>query len=276
MTRRSSLHSRPGRSTRWGLVVASLAAVLGLLGGLAPAGADVNVITPAGGFAASVTASLLGITVPGTPVTLAPTTGQANGTPQNANVASVNLPTVLTTGILTSSTQGGNLGTHQGFSTSNGQVAGATVLNGPLAGFGVATLLTADVLAATCTSTGTGSTGSSTLTNLVIAGIPIAVNTPPNTVISVLNLAGVVVTVTVNEQIVVNTPGVETSMIVNAVHVHAAVAPLGVNTVQADVVLGHAACRAAGPDVLIVTPPTTPTNPSVPAGAINVDPRFAG
>lgn len=274
MTRRSSVHSRPVRSTRRGLVVASLAALVGLLGGLAPAGADVNTITPAGGFAASVTASLLGITVPGTPVTLAQTTGVPAGTPQNANVASINLPTVLTTGILTSSSQGGNLGTHQGFSTSNGEVDGATVLQGPLAGIGVATLLTADVLAATCTSTGTGSTGSSTIANLVIAGVPVAANTPPNTVITVVNVAGSLVTVTVNEQIAVNTPGVETSMIVNAVHVHAAVAPLGVNTVQADIILGHAACRAAGPDVLIA-PPTTPTSTS-PAAAVNVSPRFAG
>jgi hypothetical protein len=112
---------------------------------------------------------------------------------------------VLTTGVLSVGTEGGDIGTHQGFATSSGSVADVNLLAG---------LLTADAISSTCTSNGDGSNGSVTLVNAVLAGNPLASNPAPNTVIPVAGGG----TFTLNEQIEVNDIGTQTSVTVNAVH----------------------------------------------------------
>ncbi|HVD65087.1 MAG TPA: choice-of-anchor P family protein [Lapillicoccus sp.] len=224
----------------------------------APASADVTDVSGSGAFGESVDVSVLGtgsVTSGPTPSVTLPAGG---GGPVTDSLVNVNLPGVLTTGLLNVSTQGSNLGTHGGTSTSSAQVVGATVL-GALAPSLGSPLLTADVISSQCTSNGDGSSGSSTLAGLTIAGSPVAVNPPPNTTIDVLGA----VSVTLNEQIVSNSPG-ETSITVNAVHVR-----LNLDGIASgDVILSQSRCRAAGPDVLEGAPggPGGPGGPEGPGG----------
>jgi hypothetical protein len=224
----------------------------------APASADVTDVSGSGAFGESVDVSVLGtgsVTSGPTPSVELPAGG---GGPVTDSLANVNLPGVLTTGLLNVSTQGSNLGTHGGTSTSSAQVVGATVL-GALAPTLGSPLLTADVISSQCTSNGDGSSGSSTLVGLTVAGSPVAVNPPPNTTIDVLGA----ISVTLNEQIVSNTPG-ETTITVNAVHVR-----LNLDGIASgDVIISQSRCRAAGPDVLEGPPggPGGPEGPEGPAG----------
>ena len=169
----------------------------------------------------------------------------------------MNLPGVLTTGLLNVSTQGSNLGSHSGTATSSAQVAGATLLSAPAPSLGGSPLLTADVISSQCTSNGDGSSGSSNLVGLSVAGSPVNVSPPPNTTIDVLGA----ITVTLNEQIVTGSPG-ETSITVNAVHVR-----LNLDGIASgDVILSQSRCRAAGPDV-VGGPPGGPEGPGGPGGS---------
>jgi hypothetical protein len=224
----------------------------------APASADVTDVSGSGAFGESVNVTVLtgSVTSGPTPSVTLPAGG---GGPVTDSLANVNLPGVLTTGLLNVSTEGTNLGTHGGTSTSSAQVAGATVLGALAPSLGGDPLLTADVISSQCTSNGDGSSGSSTLVGLEIAGSPVAVNPAPNTTIDVLGA----ITVTLNEQIVNNSPG-ETSITVNAVHVRVNLDGIA----SGDVILSQSRCRAAGPDVLGGPPPGSggPEGPGGPGG----------
>jgi hypothetical protein len=239
---------------------------------VSPAGADVNEVG-GGGYALSVQlGTLLG------PVSLGPISEvdlpSNGGGPITNSVANVNLPGIVSTGLLEASTEGGNLGSHQGFATSDAIVADPEVL-GALAGLLGGPLLTADAIEARCISNGDGSTGETTLANASLAGFGILdVEPAPNTTLNVLNL----VTVTLNEQIVNNVPGQETSIVVNAIRISVNVLGL----VTGDVVISHVECAAYGPDVLNPEPPPTTTGPGGPGGPggpatpIAAAPRFTG
>jgi hypothetical protein len=207
----------------------------------APASADVTDVSGSGAFGESVNVNVLGsgtVTSGPMPSVDLPSGG---GGPVTDSLASVNLPGVLTAGVLNVSTEGTNLGSHSGTSTSSASVADATVgaaLSGQLGG---SPLLEADVISSQCTSNGDGSSGSSNLVALEVAGNGAPVSPPPNTTIDVL--PGL--SVTLNEQIVNDSPG-EASITVNAVHVRLNLP--GVAT--GDVILSQSRCRAAGPDVL--------------------------
>ena len=207
-----------------------------------PVAADVTDLTGAGAFGLSVNANGPG----GATFTLGPIPSvdlPGGGGNVSTSAASASVPPVLSATVLNVSSQGGNLGSHAGFSTSTAQLAGADLLSGAL---------TAEVLTATCTSNGDGSTGSTALANAQAGGSALALNPPPNTTIPV----GTIGTVVLNEQIVTNTPGVETKITVNAVHI-----TLNVDGFTGDVIISQARCRAAGPDVLI---PPAPPGPPVP------------
>jgi hypothetical protein len=241
---------------------------------VSPAGADVNEVS-GGGYVLSVQlGTLLG------PVTLGPISEvdlpSNGGGPITNSLANVNLPGIVTTGLLEASTEGGNLGSHQGFATSDAIVADPEVL-GALAGLlGGSPLLSADAVEARCISNGDGSTGETTLANASLAGFGILdVEPAPNTTLDVLGL----VTVVLNEQIVTNVPGQETTIVVNAIRISVNVLGL----VTGDVVISHVECGAFGPDVLIPPngPPTTPpgggpNGPGGPATPIAAAPRFTG
>ena len=210
------------------VTTAALCVGIGFAG---PAAADVNDLTGAGAFGVSVNA-----TIPGGPaVSLGPLPSvdlPGGGGNVSTSALSVNAPPVLTAGVLDVSSEGANLGTHAGFSTSTAEVANVNLLSGAL---------TAELITATCTSNGDGSTGSSSLLNASAGGSPLDVSPPPNTTIPI----GPIGTIVLNEQIVTNTPGVETKITVNAIHI-----TLNVAGITGDVIISQARCRAAGPDVL--------------------------
>ena len=207
----------------------------------APASADVTDVSGSGAFGESVDVTVLGagsVTSGPTPSVTLPSGG---GGPVTDSLANVNLPGVLTTGLLNVSTAGTNVGSHVGTSTSSAQVVGATLLSALASSLNGSPLLTADVISSQCTSNGDGSSGSSNLVGLSVAGSPISVSPPPNTTIDVLGA----ITVTLNEQIVNDSPG-EASITVNAVHVRLNLDGIATG----DVILSQSRCRAAGPDVL--------------------------
>jgi len=206
-----------------------------------PASADVTDVSGSGAFGESVNVTVLGTGSVNSGPMPSVTLPSGGGGPVTDSLANVNLPGVLTTGLLNVSTQGTNLGSHSGTSTSSAQVAGATLLSALAPSLGGSPLLTADVISSQCTSNGDGSSGSSTLVGVSVAGSPVAVNPAPNTTIDVLGA----ITVTLNEQIVSNTGG-ETSITVNAVHVRLNLDGIATG----DVILSQSRCRAAGPDVL--------------------------
>jgi hypothetical protein len=227
-----------------GAVVASFAMAVGT----PPASAEVTAVD-GGAFGVQVGVSLLGIstTLAATPSVALPPAG---GGPFTSNVASVNLPGVLTTGLLTTSTQGGNLNSHAGFATSDASVVNVNVLAG---------LVTANAIATTCTSNGDGSTGSTTLTGASVSGIGnLAVNPAPNTTLTIPGVA----TITLNEQTRTDTVGVISTITVSAIHVH-----LSGVLAAGDIYVSRSVCEVTGPDVLTEEPPATPDpgEPTAPA-----------
>ncbi|MBA2327827.1 MAG: hypothetical protein H0V95_14460, partial [Actinobacteria bacterium] len=234
MTSVTDRTTRPRRSRRWGarLAVGLLAGVMATIAGVPSASADVTSVG-GGAFGEQVNLSILGVGLvssgPSPSVTL-PSTG---GGPFTNSLASVSVPPALTTGLLEVSTEGGSLGTHQGFATSSATIANAHIFTD---------FLLATAVNSTCTSNGDGSTGSSTLVGATLLGTPIPVNPAPNTTLN--PVPGV--TVILNEQIVVNDPGVETSITVNAVHIIVNLPGLA----SGDIILSQSRCAAFGPDVL--------------------------
>lgn len=239
--KRNLLSTRPVRGAALALLLASWA----VASMTSPATAEVTAVD---GGADGVQ---VGVTLVGTPTTLAATPTVSlpsdGGGPFTSSLASVDLPGVLSTGVLDTSTEGGNLGSHSGFATSSASVADVDVLAG---------LVSADVVASTCTSNGDGSTGSTTLTNASITGFgDLAVSPAPNTEIT---LAGVA-TITLNEQTRTDTVGVISTITVTAIHVH-----LDGLLAGGDVFIGRSRCEVTGPDVLTGEPPTTPGDPGPP------------
>jgi hypothetical protein len=238
-----------------GVVAPVLVAGVLLVPGPSPAGADVTQVG-GGAFGTQVGVTLLAlpaVSVGPTPSVVVPNTG---GGPISDSLATINLPGVLTTGVLNVSTQGANLGTHAGIAQSSAQVAGVAALTNAL---------TADLVSSSCISNGDGSSATTTLANANVLGTGvISANPAPNTVINVANVASI----TFNEQVTSNVPGVETSVTVNAVHVR-----LDAAVGNGDIILAQSRCLASGPDVLIA-PPTTP--PTSPPEAVVLVPRFTG
>ncbi len=217
-----------------------------------PASAEVTAVD-GGAFGAQASVTLVALppaTLAATPTVSLPSTG---GGPFTDSVASVNLTGILSTGVLDISTAGGNLNSHAGYATSSASVADVDVLSG---------VLTADVIASTCTSNGDGSSASTTLTNASVSGgSALAVNPAPNTVVTLPGVG----TITLNEQTGTDVVGSISTITVTAIHVHLT----GV-LASGDVYISRSVCEVTGPDVLTdppvtpVDPPTGPTDPGTP------------
>ncbi len=224
------------RLRKFHLSVACMSAIICSTALVSPALADVTEVS-GGAFGESVdVTTVLGANVTSGPLPSVTLPAAGAQPPITANVLSANVPNTLTTGVLDVSTEGGDLGSHQGFATSSATVADVDALAGRV---------TAQEVASRCTSNGDGSTGSSTLTNASVLGGSVAVNPPPNTVIPLPGIG----TVTLNEQIrPTNGPG-DTSIIVRAIHIRLS-GILG----NGDVIIAESRCGARGPDVVPVAP----------------------
>ena len=158
--------------------------------------------------------------------------------------------TLLGLGLLEACTQGGNVTgeNHLGFATSGARVANV-VLGGTNLG----------VITTTCRADGDGAVGTTTIVGA--PGIPEA-PTVGQTVPLTIPVAGIptVLNLTLNEQIVTNTPG-RAPITVNGVRLTL----LGI-----DIILAQSTCSATGPNVNVVTTTTVPngaTTTTVPNGA---------
>lgn len=157
--------------------------------------------------------------------------GCTGGT-KTVSVASVNVPNIGSTGTMTDTATGSitaSGATSQGSST----VQGINLLSG---------LITANVITSTAQAGFNGSfshSGTTSLVNLLIAGVPIAVNPAPNTKINIPGVGFVVL----NEQ----TVSQNASMVkigVNAIDLHITVAGVPGLPVGVRVVVGHSSASA--------------------------------
>ena len=121
-----------------------------------------------------------------------PLHGTNGGPPVTSSTAAVNLNPVLKIGAITDTAEGVNT-TARGEAHTTSTIASINLLNGLIK----AGAITSSATANAPTGSPTTVSGSSQLVNLVIAGHPISINTAPNTVITIPNIA----TITINQQL---------------------------------------------------------------------------
>jgi hypothetical protein len=222
------------KSSRSLAVVVATVTVLFSLFAL-PANADVTSVS-GGAYGASITSSLLGTVLAPTPTVSLPAGG---GGPFTATALPIVIPGVLSVGVLSVLTEGGNLGQHEGFAHSEADVA--DVVLGSLLGPN----LTIQAVHSECLSNGDGSSG---LTRLVgVAGAAGFPELPePNSVVPAANLPAGIAEIRLNEQIIQNETGA-TSIIVNAIRI--TLLPDPISGAALEIILAQSRCGASGPDV---------------------------
>jgi hypothetical protein len=233
--------------------IAAVTAVLAVLVSAAPVFADLTTIS---GYAYGESVDVFdGLVTPihvtsGPLPTAGPFSQNSNFTATNSAATvcagTVTTPTcngdILTTGVLNVHTAG-TVGP-TGSVTSTASVATVSALAG---------LVTGTLVASQCAVDSAGATsGSSTLTNVVINGTTVASNPGPNTQLVLLNAGNVAIgTVTLNEQIYDSNTN---TLTVNAIHIHLTSVALGLT---GDIIISHVECDAlpAG------APPVIPESP---------------
>jgi len=185
-------------------------------------------------FGESLNVTVLGqglVTSGPTPTVTLPAGGSAAAiTNQTASVTVVGL---LSTGLLNVSTQG---------TPAGGSVTSSSTVANPVIG-ALLTTITADAVTSTCTSDSSGSTGSTTITNLKVLGATVNASTVPNTGLSVAGIG----TLFVNEQVTTGS-GPSTGITVNAIRV-ALNAGLG----SGSIIIGQSKCAVTGDGVVVPT-----------------------
>ncbi|CRK62173.1 hypothetical protein [Alloactinosynnema sp. L-07] len=210
-------------SVRRGGAVGLMAAAALLVGAL-PASA-----APGDGSAYVASANL---TLLGSPaVNVAPLAPSNTDGPTTAQLASLNIPTVVSAGVVTSRAERDDAtgAVHAEADLANVQIA--------LAGLG-----SIGAIEAVCDATQAGNSGTTTLANVQLAGVTVGASPAPNTTISVPSgpIPPPLVSITFNEQI--NNP--DGSLTVNAVHIK-----LNALLGTGDVILGQARCGPAAPPI---------------------------
>lgn len=170
-------------------------------------------------------------------VELGPLAAASTDGPTEDTFAAVNLPGVLTTGVINTSASRDD---------STGHVAArASTADVDLAVFRPANPVTAELVEATCEATQAGNTGSTNLVGVQLGSLgDIAADPAPNTVVNVRLGAVHIASITFNEQIA-NDDG---SLTVNAIHVRLLGARLG-SLGSGDVIISSATCGPAAPPI---------------------------
>ena len=219
-----------------------------------PARADVDVVSGMA-YAARVNTAQGGL-VPPTPAGVAGTASEGGDPAFDTGLVPsipVSIPGVISIGVLHARTVGGGVAgeNHLASVTSSGHVAGVSVSPTDLR----LPPITLNSATARCTSDGDGSHGDVQISGGQAGGTRLPESPGPGTTIVIPDVARIVL----NEQTVVNIPGVRTSIVVNAVHIELLSASGGPPI--RDIVLGHVECAAEGPNVLVATTtaPTTST-----------------
>lgn len=204
--------------------VVGLLAAAALLAGALPASA-----APGDGSAFVVSANLT--LVGGPAINVGPLAPSHTDGPTTAQVASVTIPGVLTTGLATSEATRDDA---TGIVHSEASVANVALTLGGFSG-------SIGLVEASCDATQEGVSGTSSIVNGTFGGQSLPASPPPNTVIAIPPApAPQVLSITLNEQIA-NPDG---SLTVNAVHIRLD-SPLG----QGDVIISSATCGPAAPPI---------------------------
>lgn len=223
-----------------GPAIVGTAVVASLLAGVLPASA-----APGDGSARG---SNIRVTLLNKPAVVAGPFAAANTLPtgpETNTFVSANVPSVLSTGVIdTSATRDDRTGVVTSTATA------AKVRSGIL---GPGNTISADVIAAKCTSTQRGQSGSATLANLDLGGLGKVSATPaPNTTIEVSAPAvdTTIARIVFNEQI----RSSDGSLTVNALHIKLIEGVLGA-VGNGDVVVSKATCAPANPSMPLASGP---------------------
>jgi hypothetical protein len=182
------------------------------------------------------------IPITATPSVALPNSGDGGG-PFTATDVSAGVPGVLGAGVLSATTQGSDVNTLSGNSSSSAQVANVNLLAGAL---------TIGAITSSCSSNAGGSAGAVTVANIDVDGVPqnqIPSNVPPNTAITVPG----VLSVTLNAETHVDQPG-DTAITVTGLKITLLGTTDVINIAEAD-------CDAEGPAVE-APPSVTGLNPN--------------
>jgi hypothetical protein len=200
--------------------------------------------------------------VPPTPTVTLP----ADGTAQTNSL--INIPTnaVLTAGVATETTAATNASLASEVVNSSADIANPAILSaipGLPAGLlpaSISSLVSADAVHSVCTSSATGSTGGTTVVNLVIGGTPVPVTDALNQVLTLPAALSPLLSIEINKQVVTNSAGA-TGITVDGIVITLASALDGGGVIT----LAQSVCGATGPDINAaptvsgVTPNSGPT-----------------
>jgi hypothetical protein len=191
--------------------------------------------------------------VPPTPSVTLP----ADGTLQTANILHVPTNVILTTGVATVTTAATNATQANEVVNSSSDIANPDLLN-TIAGLpiGTTSVVSADAIHTVCQSSATGSTGGTTVVNLVIGGQSIPVSSAIDQVPTLTAPLSSLLSVEINKQIVTNSAGA-TGITVDGV-VITLLSPLAGGAV---ITLAQSKCGATGPDIN-AAPTVTGINPN--------------
>lgn len=221
----SVLRSRGARRVLLVLAAGTAVAVTSTAGASAAGSVD------GGAYGAEVSATALGLlktTIGPVPSVTLPSSGSTSAITQT--LASVSAAGLLSTGVLSVSTQGAP----GGDVTSSAQVADVNV----------PTILTATAITAECKAAADGTlSGSVNLADAKVGGVAVDADTSPNTVIDLAGLAKV----TLNEQIETGAGTADPQIVVNAVDIQLLSGLSSIGTGQ--IIIGHAECSQEGENV---------------------------
>jgi hypothetical protein len=210
------------------------------------------------GSAFGLSLSLLGLTVPPTPTVTLP----ADGTAQSNSLISLPANPLLTAGVATVTSSATNATLASEVVSGSSDIANPALLSaipGLPAGLlpvGVTSLLSVDAVHSVCSSSATGSTGGTTVVNLVVGGTPIPVTTALNQVPTLPAALSGLLSIEINKQVVTNQVGA-TGITVDGIVVTVASALDGGGVLT----LAESKCGATGPDINAV-PAVTGVTPN--------------
>jgi IPT/TIG domain len=243
MNIRSSAQSHIGAfrlASATALLVGATAVSLAVFGSGAATAAGGPDAVSGSAFGASILLAGSSIVPPTPTVDLPPA-----GTAQSASLITIPTNPVLSAGVATVTTSASNATLATEVVNSSADIADPALLNS-IAGLptGITSVLSADAIHSVCSSSATGSTGGTTVLNLVIGGTPIPVSTALNQLPAIPAPLSSLLSVEINKQVITNSPGA-TGITVDGL-VITLLSPLAGGAV---VTLAQSECGATGPDI---------------------------
>jgi hypothetical protein len=245
-------HAIPRTASALAIVVGASIGSFALLGSSTASAANGPDAVSGSAFGASVVLAGSSI-VPPTPTVTLPASGAA----QTASILTIPSNPLITTGVATLNTAATNATLATEVVNTSSDLANPALLNTiPGLPVGIVSVLSADAIHTVCQSSATGSTGGTTVLNLVIGGTPIPVSTAVDQIPTLPAPLSTLLSIEINKQVVTNTPGA-TGIVVDGL-VITLLSPLDGGAV---ITLSESACGATGPDIN-ATPVVSGLNPN--------------